>query len=1394
MVSNSSRSGSRSVERIFLLLITVVMALLFFRLFTVLKKDFAEVPKRLNMGTMMNLNDPKPGERIRTLLQKGFYFEDKRDIDLISDVVSKGRSTSDEVVDNIGELNKSKYNVNTEEASVRGGEAFRKRARVERSLIGFSDDDSTLFDQERRKPVQLPSSNNLALGDRTITGSIIRGENEAVPGVLVRLQMILPQDSLYSESVSDVDNRVVTNAKGVRRVYVLDSLNNRQLQSLSAYARTDHNGTFSFTGLPANQAFAVLPLQPGFEFGRSQGISNLDENVTFTFHQSPNSFKLFSTRDFNNLKKEKSFIVRTPSEATKWYWIIVACFVLSFWLLHALLSLRFPNADQLILPVIMILTGLSFITLLSLQDPLRDRFLAKSTLIYFEGGILGIIVLMLFNLRYFTTDSALFRLFVFKRVKKAANGWPWALLAMGLLVLTILFGTGPEGSGVKVNLLGFQPSEIVKFLVIVFLAGFFAANEKFISEYTSLNKRFYFFFFAVFAIVTTIFLFLILGDLGPAMVCCFTFIILFSFSRGDFAQMVGAIVLYVVSIWALKNVWLATAVTAGGLLLYMFIKRKQLSESATMALVVIAGFLLLDQIPYLEKLFPGPVHRLTDRKAIWQNAWNNEVFGGDQVANGIWAMSGGGLTGQGAGEGFAKTIPEAHTDMILPSMGEEFGWTGIICIFLMFLIFLHRSFITGRQTGTPFLFYVCAGIGVSTFVQFLLIAGGSTGALPLSGVALPFMSYGGSSLLSNMLAAGFLLSASHLQGTAAQMKFITRQQDRNLLPALVAACVGIILLGVNVSKYLFNNKKWVVEPALVADRTGARMFSYNPRISILMNKLQAGNLLDRKGKILATSHPELIKRQQDSLLALGIPKENLEAFAYKRLDRYYPFGEQAFFWTGDANTGVFNGSSNGYFAEYEHAAELRGFPTPASKFQVSANRFREDRFLPQTSTEMTVSKRDYGALSGLLLAGINSTQVDSFKQKNRDVQLTVDAALQTVLQKTLAMDDSVRIKRVSVVIMEDNTGDVIASASYPLPPVNDWDMLTLSEGELNKMPGWNVNKDIGFTHATQPGSTAKLVTALAAFNKLGEAAATKTILVHPGDLIRVKGPEPDEAGNISIERAIVRSNNSFFIRLANQEQLQEEMGTLYLQTGMFLHGVGGYYYENEPNADQQNRWRDLWRKTEFRSLRTYNPNNIKRTRGKGISGMSWGQGELIATPAAVARVASAIANNGKLMNNRFVMSVSGKKTALKPGVAIAKSPQFAQHMTDYMLKQSAGKAQRLGLTVAGKTGTPERIWKSERINDGWYVFFAPKANGTGHIVTCIRLEAAKGSSEAVRLAGTYVVPALVKRGYIKSFEKPGSPKKEIAKKQLAVGTDSLRRKPAAVIGQNLERRPSDTTR
>jgi cell division protein FtsW (lipid II flippase) len=1141
-------------------------------------------------------------------------------------------------------------------------------------------------------------------------------------------------------------------ANGIKKVYLPDSAGKRRLQALTAYARTDEQGNYSFKNLPTGKAFKVLPLQPGYQFGTSQGVENLSEDVSFTFNQSPHTIKLFSTRDFNILKKEKSFIVRTPEEFNEWFWIIAASFVGMFLLVHVILSWKFSTADQLILPVVMLLTGISFLTLLSLQDPLRDRFFAKDTLVYLGIGLATMILMMQFNLRRFTPDSWIYRMLVFKNTRTASNGWPWVVVAAGLLAMTIVFGTGPEGSGVKVNLFGFQPSEIVKYLIILFLAGFFAANEKLISEYTRWTKRWSFFSFALIAILVTLLLFLILGDLGPAMVVCFTFIALFSFSRGDFMFMAGAVVLYVLVSWVVKNVWLSALITASIVALVMMFKRRSLSESAIMVLIIMAAFLTIDQIPYLGKLFPGPVQRLVDRKAIWQDAWNNEVYGGDQVANGLWAMSSGRVSGQGVGEGFAKTIPEAHTDMILPSMGEEFGWTGIVCIFLLFLLYLHRSIIIGRRTGTPFLFYVCAGIGISTFVQFLLIAGGSIGALPLSGVSLPFQSYGGSSLVANLLASGFLLSASLVRGTPVQMNYISKQQDKNLVPALIAACMGILLLTVSISQYLLNNNKWVVQPALVADRGGARMFSYNPRIAILMNRLQAGNLYDRDGVLLATSKPDLVRKQRAKLAVAGAQGYNIDSAMHKRLDRYYPFEEQMFFWTGDANTGVFNGSSNGYFAEYEHAAELRGFKLPTTNYNVTAHRYREDRFLARGVKEMTVVKKDYGALSSLLLAGINSKEVEAFKNRNRDVRLTMDAGLQTSIQNSIAADTALLDNRVSVVIMESGTGDVLTSAVYPLPPIHDWEKLTMTNTEQNQLAGWMTTTDLGFTLATQPGSTAKLITTMASFNKLGLAAASKTYNVASWERIRTKGIEPDETGVITLERAVAKSNNVYFIKLANQEHLQEDMATLYLKTGMFLHGVGGYYYGREKqNTAQEEKWRQLWRKTEFNTKPRYDPNNIRRTRAKGISGMAWGQGELIATPAAVARLASGIANNGTMPNNRYVLKVSDSATAIKPGIKIANDPKYAELLRGYMIKQSEAKTYTLGLAVAGKTGTPERIWKGEQINDGWYVFFAPKAKGPGNMVVCIRVESTKGSSDAVKLAGQHVIPYLLKKGYIKSI-------------------------------------------
>ncbi|HTM97501.1 MAG TPA: FtsW/RodA/SpoVE family cell cycle protein, partial [Pedobacter sp.] len=505
---------NRRPERIFLMVITIILCLFFYRLYSVTQAKFADVNERLQAGTMVNLNAKNPATQLRNLLKKGYYFEDPRDIELIENTVAKAFKTN-EALDNVGELNKRSFYVLAEEAKKKGGKSFQARVAASKALLGYTGEDDSLLNQSSAYTATV----DLALGNYSMNGTILAQETPQ-EGVIVRLEMIVPQDSLYAEELAEDRVRVTEKSTTFKKVFIKDTLGRKKLEQLTAYTRTDANGRFNFEQLPAYKAFKVLPLRSGFQFGASKGIQSLTRNESFVFYQNPHTIKLFSTRDFNILKKEKSMIVRTPATFNSWFFIICACFIGSFLFIHLILSWKFKEVDQTILPILMLLTGISFLTLFSLQDPLRDRFLAKDSIVYLLMGLGGMLLILMLKMRRFNADHWVYRLLLFKNLRSAANGWPWIVLAICLLSLTVFFGTGPEGSGVKVNLFGFQPSEVVKYMVIFFLAGFFAVNEKLISEYTSWNKRWSFFYIALIAILLTLMLFLILGDLGPAMVVC----------------------------------------------------------------------------------------------------------------------------------------------------------------------------------------------------------------------------------------------------------------------------------------------------------------------------------------------------------------------------------------------------------------------------------------------------------------------------------------------------------------------------------------------------------------------------------------------------------------------------------------------------------------------------------------------------------------------------------------------------------------------------------------------------------------------------------------------------------------------------------------------------------
>ena len=135
-------------------------------------------------------------------------------------------------------------------AFIYGGESYKKRALLSRALIGFVGDDSLRFDQEKTAPPPLSASASAGMANLNIIGTVFETADKPVAGVLVRLSMILPSDSLYNTEITEIDSVITDKTAFRKKIYIHDSTGHRQLQSMTLYARTDAAGKFSFTGLP----------------------------------------------------------------------------------------------------------------------------------------------------------------------------------------------------------------------------------------------------------------------------------------------------------------------------------------------------------------------------------------------------------------------------------------------------------------------------------------------------------------------------------------------------------------------------------------------------------------------------------------------------------------------------------------------------------------------------------------------------------------------------------------------------------------------------------------------------------------------------------------------------------------------------------------------------------------------------------------------------------------------------------------------------------------------------------------------------------------------------------------------------------------------------------------
>ena len=393
-----------------------------------------------------------------------------------------------------------------------------------------------------------------------------------------------------------------------------------------------------------------------------------------------------------------AWLSRSPGATPANTVAVLATVIASSGVAHFCLRRWSPSADPFLLPAVTCLIGLG----LTMLERLAPNFLSKQLLWCLVGtSALLFVTRLAGNLRWL------------RRYR-----YSWLLLGLFLLVLTFLFGVNPLGGSARLWLgLGgiyFQPSEFLKLAFVVFLASYLAEKQELIRLMHSRVGRWTlpplaYLLPLLFAWGLTLLLLVAQQDLGAgALIFCIFLAMLYVTSHQ---------ILYVV----------------GGF-----------------AVFVATGVLAYNVSPFVAL-----------RVDVWLDPWSQSEGAGYQIVQALLSFAAGGPFGTGLGHGLGATyIPIVHTDFVFAAIGEELGLVGALAVMAIYVLLLQRGFRIALHAVSPFEQLLAAGLTVSLCMQAWVIMGGNLKVLPLTGVTLPFVSYGGSSLLAGFLALALLLHIS----------------------------------------------------------------------------------------------------------------------------------------------------------------------------------------------------------------------------------------------------------------------------------------------------------------------------------------------------------------------------------------------------------------------------------------------------------------------------------------------------------------------------------------------------------------------------------------------------------------------------------------------------------
>lgn len=299
-------------------------------------------------------------------------------------------------------------------------------------------------------------------------------------------------------------------------------------------------------------------------------------------------------------------------------------------------------------------------------------------------------------------------LFVVQRVNDLYRfSWWFYAIGIGLLLLPMVPGVGFSSGGariwVSIGPVNFQPGEFAKIMLALFFAGYLSDRRELMTEGR-------------------------LRDVAPFLAAWGSTVLIMVGQR-DLGSSLLFFTLFVVM------VWVATARTD-----FLLVALGVFAVGAT------AMYVMFDHVQ--------------TRVSIWLDPWSRYTGKGYQIAQSMFALGSGGLGGTGLGLGDPTRIPEAKNDFIFAAIGEEMGLFGATAVLIAFILLVGIGLRTATRTENTFEKLLATGLTTIIGVQAFIIVGGVIRVVPLTGITLPFVSYGGSSLVANYVLLALLIRVS----------------------------------------------------------------------------------------------------------------------------------------------------------------------------------------------------------------------------------------------------------------------------------------------------------------------------------------------------------------------------------------------------------------------------------------------------------------------------------------------------------------------------------------------------------------------------------------------------------------------------------------------------------